>query len=175
MFIWKVVLPLLPLLPLVRFSLIEKPGQWPFPQCVKNNCFRRENLCSWCIGGAFCHLQERLSRRWDQSFFKTNLLLLNPVSFAVKGFGVIGGGAVLFAASSLAGSAILPLLGIACPHFQPLDPYWRICYQFSFPTARSILKKAFSILRSVRLGRSGRLGWGGREKKLLCSTILQVR
>ena len=29
----------------------------------------------------------------------------------MKGFGVIGGGAVLFAASGLAGSAILPLLG----------------------------------------------------------------
>ena len=41
------------------------------------------------------------------------------VFFAVKGFGVIGGGAVLFAASGLAGSAVLPLLGEgASPHIQ---------------------------------------------------------
>ena len=40
-----------------------------------------------------------------------SLTSLNTVFFAVKGFGVIGGGAVLFAASGLAGSAVLPLLG----------------------------------------------------------------
>ena len=42
---------------------------------------------------------------------------LHHVFFAVKGYGVIGGGAVLFAASGLAGSAILPLLGIASSYF----------------------------------------------------------
>ena len=31
--------------------------------------------------------------------------------FAVRSFGIIGGGAVLFAASSLAGQAVLPVLG----------------------------------------------------------------
>ena len=39
-------------------------------------------------------------------FLKFNIRFL-----AVKGFGVVGGGAVLFAASALAGSAFLPLLG----------------------------------------------------------------
>ena len=92
---------------------------------------------------------------------KESLTPLNPVFFAVKGFGVIGGGAVLFAASGLAGSAILPLLGIVLPFLI---------------SSGSILKNMLSsILRSVWLGRSGCLERGRRDKELLHSSILQVR
>ena len=66
---------------------------------------------------------------------------------------MIGGGAVLFAASGLAGTAILPLLGDI---------------QMSIFTQKS-------ILRSIWLGWTGWLGWGSDGKELLCSSILQVR
>ena len=41
------------------------------------------------------------------------MLIIDKITlfFSVRSFGIIGGGAVLFAASSLAGQAVLPALG----------------------------------------------------------------
>ena len=104
---------------------------------------------------------------------------LKPVFFAVKGFGVIGGGAVLFAATGLAGSAILPYLG------EPVLTAGSILdtgRSSILNTERSSILNTdrsanmFSILRSIRLGRtwSGRVGWGDGDKELLHNPILQV-
>ena len=90
----------------------------------------------------------------------------------MKGFGVIGGGAVLFSASALAGQAILPLLGEV------------LAFKQLMSTAGSILNtersaNMLSILRSIQLGRTWRgwtwLGRGSDCKELLHNSILQVR